>query len=289
MLGLMSKLKVMNKIDLTDCTFIIPIMLESDDRKKNFEITLKYLTTHLNTSIIVFEYGSYKIGESLLPTDSKGIDYRFFEINTDIFHRTKCINEMLNIVRTSVVVNYDVDVLLAPQAYKECYDKAMISDMVFAGRQYSVNYSGRNKLAESMSLDALNSDDIAGIYDGCGHVIFFKTQSYIEGGMENENFIGWGLEDLERVYRFEKLGYKIEHAAAHNIYHIEHSRGINSNNSNPYFDNNVRLIDYLKSLTVEQLREYYSLKKHINKNTEYKYVPSSGSMSKINSSIWGGR
>ena len=32
-----------------------------------------------------------------------------------------------------------------------------------------------------------------------------KTKSYIEGGMENENFKSWGLEDAERLYRFTTL------------------------------------------------------------------------------------
>ena len=39
-------------VDLSDTTFIIPLFLESEDRKVNAEITLSYLCKHLKTNII---------------------------------------------------------------------------------------------------------------------------------------------------------------------------------------------------------------------------------------------
>ena len=39
-----------------------------------------------------------------------------------------------------------------------------------------------------------------------GHVQFFSTSSYREGGMENENFQYYAPEDKERIHRFTTLG-----------------------------------------------------------------------------------
>ena len=45
--------------------------------------------------------------------------------------------------------------------------------------------------------------------------------------MENENFYGWGLEDSERVKRWEILDYKI-YSANGALFHLCHPRSKNS-------------------------------------------------------------
>ena len=66
------------------------------------------------------------------------------------------------------------------------------------------------------------------LYDAqFGHVQFFDRDSYIKGGMENENFRGSSPEDKERFYRFKKLGYDVCRLDDY-VYHLEHSRGRNS-------------------------------------------------------------
>lgn len=80
--------------------------------------------------------------------------------------------------------------------------------------------------------------------------------------MEQELFIGWAPEDSERQSRFRNLGYKVMHLDGCYIYHIEHSRGINSSKDNPMFKHNEQLYKKLSTMTPDQLREYY-------KNVEY--------------------
>ena len=43
------------KTDLTDVTFIIPVKIDSDDRRRNLKITLSYLQRNFDTNIIVCE------------------------------------------------------------------------------------------------------------------------------------------------------------------------------------------------------------------------------------------
>lgn len=59
-----------------------------------------------------------------------------------------------------------------------------------------------------------------------------NMESYKNAGMENEDFYGWGLEDGERFYRMYSLGYKIRRVQGP-LFHLTHSRGINSMFQNP--------------------------------------------------------
>ncbi len=100
----------------------------------------------------------------------------------------------------------------------------------------------------------------------CGHVQFFKTDSYISGGMENEDFVSYGPEDRERCERFQRLGFKVMWGEAC-IYHLEHSRDENSSTSNPHFGANDSLLNKLREMNAVEFLEYYKqapyLKKYI--------------------------
>ena len=45
------------KINLSDVTFMIPVCIESDDRKKCLTVVLDYMINKFNTNIIVLEEG----------------------------------------------------------------------------------------------------------------------------------------------------------------------------------------------------------------------------------------
>ncbi|MFD2036244.1 galactosyltransferase-related protein [Belliella marina] len=60
-----------------------------------------------------------------------------------------------------------------------------------------------------------------------GGVFMADKKAYIESGMENEGFYGWGREDAERVNRWKILGYIHKHTQGA-LYHLTHERGINS-------------------------------------------------------------
>ena len=56
-------------IPLQSCTFIIPVCIESDDRKKNFTIVYDYLRRNFETNIIVYECSKEPIVASLIKDD----------------------------------------------------------------------------------------------------------------------------------------------------------------------------------------------------------------------------
>src|ERR1017187_8584317 len=124
------------KLDLTKTTFIIPIYIESQDRKTNLTITLSYLFKHLDTNVIVLEHDTVSKVPNILKElnlENK-LTYIFSknESGNDVFHRTKFLNQMLHCVKTPVVVNYDVDILLKPEVYLECQNKILSgSDLIY--------------------------------------------------------------------------------------------------------------------------------------------------------------
>jgi len=256
----------MNIIDLTKTTFIIPIKIEHKDRYRNAQTTLNFLNRHFVTNVIIHESSS---------TGKTRLDYLESLTNLKItlienleetsFHRTKYLNQMLDIVETPVVVNYDIDVILDPENYLECQNQILsgVSEVIypyengwgqiqvlgdfdyegFANSGYDINFinnSGRTNKQESE----------------CGHCIFFKTESYKKYGGENENFISYGPEDKERMYRFQKLS-TVKWMEGKFVYHFEHFRGNDSWVTNPHFQSNWHFFEKIKSMSNTDLSNYY--------------------------------
>lgn len=261
-------------IDLRDTTFMIPVSIESDDRRTNTLITLSYLCKHLDTNIIIYEHDTVKRVPEILDkvkSNKTNIDYIYHDSASDdgIFHRTKFLNIMLSSVKTRVVVNYDVDVLLLPRVYEICAnlirdDRDLIYPYFWGRSQYQVNYAGRDKIATALDLTMLEPTDYNVERSEYGQCQFFNTQSYKDGGMENEGFVSYAPEDQERGYRFKELGYKVGWDYNY-IYHLEHTRGPNSSTANPKMQDNFALFDTIKSMSKDQLVEYYANVDYIKK------------------------
>ena len=193
-------------IDLKNCTFIIPVRIESEDRMRNVITVLCYILENFDTKVILKEVDVESVfQEAVLPQ----------------------IKEYL-------------------------------------GEDVS------EFLSNDFNFDIL--DNKSKIYDAqYGHVQFVDRKSYIDAGMENENFRGSSPEDKERFYRFKKMGYNVGRIN-HQVYHLEHSRGRNSwPNSvqgNPYMKENFEVWQSMQNMSGEELREYYSnqeyLKKYVN-------------------------
>ena len=265
----------MSKADLTNSTFIIPVRLESHDRIANLGIVIKFFTKYLDTNIIIYEQGTKSVAHNL-PNVHSNIVYLFEQMNSkdEPFHRTRYLNEMLKISKTPITVNYDLDIILPIESMIYSQDLILNQglDVVFpfgyGDFQKNVDQNIKSKI-----FNALESEQVKDLYEimssSCeiepsayGHVQFFKTSAYIEGGMENEGFISYGPEDIERAYRFLKLGYKVSHLVNMDnnyVYHLDHARGKNSSSDNPFFDENVKLYNHLLELEIPELKKYYNI------------------------------
>jgi hypothetical protein len=266
------------KIDLTEATFIIPIRIESSDRLRNVIATTAFLLENFDANIIIKEVDSESIFKkealpilkSILEVDIN-INHIFEKSLDSTFHRQRILNEMIMESDTKVVVNYDCDVILPLHSYKLAYESILRDecDVVYPygqgtwQRQVPPSDEIVSKFLETLDYDYLEKNSNKYLSD-FGWVQFFNRKVYIEGGMENENFVAYAPEDKERFYRFTTLGYNIERIED-TIYHLEHSRGHNSWITNPHMVNNNDIWKQIQSMDKLQLQKYYSKQDYLKK------------------------
>ena len=241
------------KQDLSNATFIIPIRIESTDRLRNVITSICYLNSMFKTTIMVHEMdGTSIFREKALPQitefcdgDVEQIQYHFENNDNPHFHRQRILNDMLMKSKTKVVVNYDCDILLPMKSYLGAY-KMIMEDKAHVVYPYGDgNYQKQVFATDSLVTRFLNENFDLSVFDEksrpfmskYGFVQFFNRGVYIEGGMENENFVAYAPEDVERYHRFTAFGYNVQRID-NLVYHLEHSRTINSSNANPFAANN---------------------------------------------------
>mgnify|MGYP006156080555 CR=1 FL=1 len=94
----------------------------------------------------------------------------------------------------------------------------------------------------NLHKDGSETDDWPkGYYYGC--MVFFNRKSFLDFGGENEKFIGYGWEDLERYYRALNYGLIINRVQG-DCYHLMHPR---TGFDNPYFGHNMKLMQQEKN------------------------------------------
>ena len=244
------------KHDLTNTTFIIPLRIDSQDRLNNLVYNLLYLLNNFKTNIFVLEADTTsKIKDIIEKCKDGEVKHIFVEDSNPHFHRTKYLNMMLDLVTTPVTVNYDVDILLPVPTYVECqqliingeYDLIYPFSWGASQRLVSQSNTNRENFVQTLDINAFESQFLEIGDSQCGHAQFFNTNSYREGFMENESYMSYGPEDKERMWRFYGLGYKL-YWYENLVYHLEHSRGINSWTTNPHFGHNMK--EYYKFLSV---------------------------------------
>lgn len=244
---------------LEDITFTIPVRIDSKDRYDNLICIINYLLSAGASNIIIYENG---------PEINKfQYDHKFVKIireqNNGPFHRTKYLNKMAKLATTELIANYDCDVMFP---YKQLYRAYNIlknneADVVFPYDGLFVNIprtllTPGSSVYENANVESLNPDVYPNFgKNSMGGAIFWKRQVFIDGGMENENFISWGAEDWERVKRFTKLGYRFGRVRGP-LYHIDHVRSQDSNESNPYYQKNVMEFHKIDTMSADQLKEY---------------------------------
>ena len=264
------------KSDLTHATFIIPIRIESDDRLRNVITTLCYLITKFDTNIIIHEHSETSVFEEVaLPQiaeycstiphsdDLSCIKHTFIKTSDPTFHRQKVLNDMLMESTTSVVINYDCDILLPYESYKEAYNLIMNcdADVVYPYQEGNTQLQvhADDSIVSEFLNDYCNFKILAKsstLYDAkYGFCQFFNRDAYIEGGMENENFKAYAPEDVERYYRFTNLGYNVKRCG-NVVYHLEHARTPNSWFSNPHMEENNKEWQKVQAMSKDELYTY---------------------------------
>ena len=254
----------MEKIDLTDCTFIIPVKIDSEDREQNFKFVMKYFYDKFKTNIIITESNhndDFILKKTYSDILEKNNVILIEKPDEKYFHRTKYLNEMLKMSKTKITVNYDIDVFLPINNYWEAKTKInngcdLIYPFDVGNFQLEVPQEYRNEIIDT-NIVKIDTKKLLLNRAEYGHVQFFNTQSYIKGYGENENFISFGPEDQERFFRFNKLGYKVEHLKNRFVFHLNHSRGNDSIGKHKHYQQNVDLWQKINKMSDKDLLKYY--------------------------------
>lgn len=255
------------KKNIKDCTFIIPIKIDSFDRKRNCKIVLNYLLDNFDCNISVIEVGSNEVHECI---DIHRITYRKMQLSqSEPFHKTKYLNSLAKNITTEVVCCYDIDVLLPEDTYIKSVDYILNKqfDVIYP---YSVGYFQKKVFLPAdvyriSCTDQLNDFNIENALSIYGHCNFASTEIYKNAGYENENFISYGPEDQEKLYRFTRLGYNVGRIDDV-VYHLEHERGNDSTEYNPYYTANMALFENIKNMSDDEFNKYCRNLKYANSN-----------------------
>jgi hypothetical protein len=258
LIGEYVKIREKNRIDLTDVTFLIPVRIDSEGRLQNLLMVIAYLHKHFDTHIIVAESdGTSRVPVHRLPSCCR---YFFIQDDDPKLHRTRLNNWLIKQSDTAIVALYDTDAVLAPEQIK-----AAVETIRNGNAHYASPYNGEFLDVDKMLKGLFGRVLDAGILQcnknklmvvtkrSWGGACFLLKEAYIEAGMENERFLSWGPDDIERVKRLEILGYRIRRVEGP-LFHLNHERKENSG----YQDHDVyctymQIYFDLCSMTKEQL------------------------------------
>ena len=248
------------KINALDLTFTIPVMFDHTDRIENLDACLKFITHNFNTNVIVSEQGQTKHFSEVAK--KYGAQYVFNKTTSPHFERTKMLNQMAVMATTTYIANWDCDVIV-----RVVQIEASLSwlrngiDMVYPydGRFMRIDRSRLRDYLACLTVNAFEGlpmiNKISDEEISYGGAVMFNKQSFIKGGMENQNMVSYGPEDYERYQRFKTLGFKVERCHGE-LFHFNHYIGKNSSGDNPYFAHNWTEYQKVKSLTTVALQDY---------------------------------
>lgn len=239
------------RTDLSDFTFLFPVRINSKEREENLTTVIEYILRHFVTSIIVVE------ADAEMKYDTNDIrayiHYEFHPDTNTFFHKTKYINILLRLAETRFVAVWDTDVISAPD---QILKSASVIRTGEAG--ISIPYDGRIFVCDDSLTAFFRSHPNLEIleklsvslplmygYHSTGGAFLINRLDYLASGGENENFLGWGPEDMERIKSMEVSGIPV-HYTDGPMFHLWHPRGITSRYMNKNTEKNNRL-EFIKT------------------------------------------
>lgn len=241
------------RLDCSDMTFTIPVMMDSQNRKQNLDLSLCHIQKYTKAPVIVGECKTSEFG--YVSQWAEYIKYPYTE-----FHRTKMLNEMALKATTPYIANWDCDIFVPPlQIWLTC-------EALRNGGQMVYPYDGRfarmdrvpwfKKIEQVVDIGVTSDAKLSrrDIKESVGGAVCWNKQAFIEYGMENEYMVSYAPEDVERYERAVKLKCKIEKIPGA-LYHMDHYKGPDSHNGNPHFLKSRALLESYRKMTADELRK----------------------------------
>jgi len=224
-----------NRMELTFC---MPVRIDSDDRLQNLLTVLDFFSRHIVAQYIVLEADDRPKLSFLASHEN--LMYVFMEDTNPVFHRTKYINQMLDLTETPYAAIWDVDAIVPINQLCEAYallkkKEGAVMVYPFGGKFIMVNNYFSTLFRKQKDTGLFVSGDMPILfmngYNSVGGGFLVNVALYKQCGGENEHFTGWGPEDGERYRRLEILGHRPDRVEGV-LYHLHHERGLNSRYAN---------------------------------------------------------
>ncbi|MCC8198736.1 MAG: hypothetical protein LIP06_09255 [Tannerellaceae bacterium] len=222
------------KTDLSDITFILLVRIDSIERLENILLVTNYLMDNFHTHIYIYEADKY-CNHILQKTLKKKIRYQFVEDEDYILHKTKYYNQMANKVNTKFIAIWDADIIAEKKYILECVKRLRENkaDMGIPYNGVCLNTSipVRELFIKKKKIKILykykERMEILHHRSLVGGAVIMNKEKYIEAGLENELFYGWGDEDFNRFHQFRNRKFII-YRSKNILYHLSHPRNENS-------------------------------------------------------------
>lgn len=220
--------KVTVSNDLGDVTVVLPFRIDSEEREKNLHTLLRYYTQHTNLRFILLEADSKQYIKNFNYTNCT---YEFIIDDDPIFYHTFYRNQLIKKAETPIIIVWDIDILVPlEQLYRAAHEiRYNYIDLCYPYNSVCYN------LTREQTLDLKYGDELTQLVANenqyktmfgkltVGGVFFINKDKYMEVGLENENFKGWGPEDMERLKRLTILGFSVKRTHGV-IFHLWHPR-----------------------------------------------------------------
>lgn len=231
-----------------NCTIIIPIFSLKEERLRNFEICLKNCISSGLPIIVVEQLNK---NQKFSPI-KKGIEYLKIpnlkwlgvKLDTNLFHKTKLINIATKNVNTKWIWEIDADCILP-------INEILLSQWntpIIKPFDLVVNLSEKETkdFIQNKSIQ-FNKGEIKKSIKKFGALSFIiDKEVFINGGMMNEEFVGYGWEDLEFAERFKKIEItEIQQIGVHLWHYIK-------KNEKDEKENRKRFLETLKNLSKKE-------------------------------------
>jgi hypothetical protein len=246
---------------------------------RNARINIAYIFKHFITTVFLMEAAAQSTPELANLSTNPGYHYMFYE-DGNFFHRTKYLNLMAKQVTTPVIAVHDIDVIMNPASYVLARDK-LYKEGFAVWYPYSsppgvcyINSAYLDRFEATLDWQTIvelrNRSCLRRGPVGNGYTCWFQTAIYLWGKGENEEFLSYAPEDRERLYRFYTLGLRTMPCNTHwgisprytgvdSILHMDHARGKDSSNGNPYWQHNMKIMLRLVAMNKAQLMAYYKI------------------------------
>lgn len=230
----------MNKIHLEELTIMMSTRIDSPDRLANVRASLGYYRKHTDAGLMIIESDQVSNLGEIMHTEFPEVEYIFVEDYNPMLHRTHLMNEEFRRIQTRNAANIDVDVIVPIEQLSAANDAVLSGKYVMA-----LPYDGRVVQSPTTfsdifrhTLDIHSLTEIDGYqqlmfgFASLGGAYVVDVARYRELGWENEHFLCWGPEDMERFHRLDILGHRPLQVLG-KCYHLPHARGINSGDAVP--------------------------------------------------------